>query len=244
MIERMKRGPSEFVVPKMIGAEVARAFAEHIVYLRWPPGMRLIEEDLCAHFNVSRSPVRDAFQILDGEGLITRAAWRGVRVAPMSVADLDEIYKCRVALEGLVAAEAARNAGEADLALLSTLLTEMDAARADQDVEVFFDRNVAFTRTLHKASGNGTLSRVVSGIEKQALRYRYLAHQNTYEIMDVVCAGDRKVFEAIAARKPELSRRAAVKLIRHAHQVIARVVAEFEEAEQAAAPRSRAASPV
>ncbi|UDQ90245.1 GntR family transcriptional regulator [Xanthobacter autotrophicus] len=222
---------------------MARAFAEHIIYLRWPPGMRLIEEDLCAHFNVSRSPVRDAFQILEGEGLIVRAAWRGVRVAPMSVADLDEVYKCRVALEGLVAAEAARSANEGDLAMLSGLLAEMDAARAEGDVDVFFDRNVAFTRALHKAAANGTLARVVSGIEKQALRYRYLAHRNTHEIMDVVCAGDRKLLDAVAARKADLARREAVKLIRAAHQVIARVVAEVEQAEQSSARPRRAPSP-
>jgi len=227
----MKRGAADFVVPKVIGAEVARAFADHIIYLRWPPGMRLIEEDLCAHFNISRSPVRDAFQILEADGLIVRAAWRGVRVAPMSVADLDEVYKCRVALEGLVAAEAARAADEEALATLSGLLDEMRAAMAEKDVDTFFERNVAFTRALHQASGNHTLERLVSGIEKQALRYRYLAHQNTREIVDLAFDGDRKVFEAVSARKADLARREAVKMIRHAHRVIARVVGALDAPE-------------
>lgn len=227
----MKRGTENFVVPKVIGAEVARVFADHIVYLRWPPGMRLIEEDLCAHFNISRSPIRDAFQILEADGLIVRAAWRGVRVAPMNVADLDEVYKCRVALEGLVAAEAARAADEVALATLSGLLDEMRAAMAEKDVDAFFERNVAFTRALHKASANHTLERLVSGIEKQALRYRYLAHQNTHEIVDLAFEGDCKVFAAVASGKAELARREAVKMIRHAHRVIARVVGELEAPE-------------
>lgn len=227
----MKPAYTGFVQPKVIGAEVARAFADHIIYLRWPPGMRLIEEDLCAHFNVSRSPVRDAFQILEVEGLIVRAAWRGVRVAPMSVEDLDEIYRCRVALEGQVAADAARAADGETLAGLNRLLAAMERASSERDVEAFFTGNVAFTRALHQASGNRTLVRIVSCVEKQALRYRYLTHQRTHEIVDLVLEGDRKVFEAIAAHKPELARRESVRLIRQAHRVIARVVGEIEPSE-------------
>ncbi len=230
-----------FKLPKVIGAEVAGAFADRIIFLHWPPGTRLIEEDLCAVFGVSRSPVREAFQMLEADGLIVRAAWRGVRVSPMNQKDLDEVYKCRGALEGLVAEEAARIAEPAGIARLALLLEQMRAAREAGDVRAFFDHNVAFTRAVHTASGNNTLVRMVSGIEKQALRYRYLAHQRTQEMQALAYDGHAGVLDAMAAGKADLARRRAVRMIRYAHRVIARVLGD--DATQAWLAEDRSAQP-
>ncbi len=54
--------------------------------------MRFIEEDIVRRYNVSRSPVREAFRLLEQDGLLVRDRRRGVRVGVLSVRDLDEIY--------------------------------------------------------------------------------------------------------------------------------------------------------
>jgi DNA-binding GntR family transcriptional regulator len=216
----------DFALPAMIAPEIARVLSRQITFLKLEPDARLTEEELCAQFGVSRSPVREAFRMLEADGLVIRAARRGVRVAPMSRADLDEVYACRVGLEGLAAAEAARAADEDSLAHLTERLTDMQKALDGHDVERFFDRNVAMTQAIHAASGNATLMRIIVGIDKQALRYRYLAHLKTQEMLDLSIEGQREVIAAIAARKPLLARRRAERLIRRAHGVIARSLAE------------------
>ena len=213
-------------MPTGIGTEVARAFSDYIVFLKWEPGKRLIEENLCAEFGVSRSPVREAFHLLEADGLIVRTARRGVRVTPMSQQDLAEVYKCRAVLEGLAASEAAKAADDAQLAQLQTLLSKMSNAMAAGKVMAFFNSNVAFTRGVHAASGNATLMRVVAGIEKQALRYRYFAHRRSREMLELSLKGHGDVLEALMARKPALAQRRAIQLINYAHEVISRTLDE------------------
>lgn len=219
-------GERTFAIPSVIGTEIARVLSESIIFLEIEPGARMIEEELCTRFGVSRSPIREAFRMLESDGLIVRTARRGVRVTPMSRTDLDEVYACRVALEGLAAAEAARRADDASVAHLRSLLAEMQVALDARDVSTFFHRNVAFTRAVHAASGNSTLMRIVAGIEKQALRYRYLAHLRTFEMLELSFEGHSDVCAAIIARKPLLARRRGERLMRRAHGVIARALAE------------------
>jgi DNA-binding GntR family transcriptional regulator len=218
--------PSDFALPAMIAAEIARVLARQITFLKLQPDARMTEEELCAQFGVSRSPIRDAFRMLEADGLVVRTARRGVRVAPMNRSDLDEVYACRVALEGLAATEAARSAKGHTLMQLNQHLSEMQDALDQNDVERFFDRNAAMTRAIHAASGNATLIRIIAGIDQQALRYRYLAHLRSQEMLDLSLEGQREVVAAIAARKPLQARRRAEALIRRAHGVIARALAE------------------
>jgi DNA-binding GntR family transcriptional regulator len=216
----------DFALPTMIAAEIARVLTRQITFLKLQPDARITEEELCAQFGVSRSPVREAFRMLEADGLVVRTARRGVRVAPMNRTDLDEVYACRVALEGLAAAEAARAAKDHTVAQLGKHLDDMQAALDADDVERFFDRNAAMTRAIHAASGNATLLRIIAGIDQQALRYRYLAHLRTQEMLDLSLEGQREVVAAIVARKPLRARRRAESLIRRAHGVIARALAE------------------
>ncbi len=213
-----------FRIPAVIGQELARTLADRIIHLELQPGARLAEDEICTEYHVSRSPVREAFRALESDGLVVRTARRGVRVTPMDQRDLREVYNCRVVLEGLAAREAAENATEADLAAMRTLLDAMTQALKRRQTRVFFDCNVAFTNAIHAASANATLIRIAAGIEKQALRYRYLAHAKTRDMLVVSHTGHSKVFDALVRRDPDAAEREGQASIRRAHAVILSVV--------------------
>ena len=188
------------------------------------PGARLAEDDICTEYQVSRSPVREAFRALEADGLAVRAVRRGVRVAPMGRRDLREVYACRVVLEGLAAREATQNATPEKLAEMQGLLDTMATALRRRQTRPFFDANVAFTRVIHDASANVTLLRIAAGIEKQALRYRYLAHAHTPEMRETTYHGHTRVFAAISRGDAVSAEQEGQASIRRAHAVIARVV--------------------
>jgi DNA-binding GntR family transcriptional regulator len=215
-----------FALPTVIGAEVARALSEEIITLRLEPASRLTEEEVCSRYGVSRSPVREAFKTLEADGLIVRSARRGVRVTPISLLDLEEVYACRAALEGLAAAGAARVPDRPIDAELARLIAALDLAIASRNAPEFFKHSVAFTSAIHVHCGNKTLMRMLEGIDKQARRYRYLAHTWTHEMLEVSLQNYREVSEAILLRNAPMAQRRATRMIRRSHAVIARALVE------------------
>ncbi len=107
---------------------------------------------------------------------------------------------------------------------MQVLLAAMAQALKRRQSRAFFDANVAFTTAIHMASANGTLMRIAGGIEKQALRYRYVAHSHTHEMLEVSYLGHSEAFDAIARRKPGLAERCGRASIRRAQAVILRVI--------------------
>jgi DNA-binding GntR family transcriptional regulator len=67
----------------------------------YKPGDRLLEADLAAAFHVSRSPVREALQALEGEGTLSATPYAGAIVRPLSAAEAREIADIRLGLISL-----------------------------------------------------------------------------------------------------------------------------------------------
>lgn len=230
---------SVFRVPDIIAKELSRFLEDQIVFGDLPPNSRLVEEDIVRRHGVSRSPVREALRMLEQDGLALRESRRGVWVSPMGLKDLDEVYACRLALEGLAAEGAATNRSEGDIALLQQSLGSLEAAYDRKDLRGYFRQNVVLTEQIHVVSGNVTLTRLLSNIGKQALRYRYLAYSQSPDMMQVSVEANQEIVEAIARQRARSARTLMEDLIQRSWQVVRTHVAA---AEAAAANAGEAAS--
>ena len=217
--------PADFALPSVIAPEIARVLSDRIVFLELPPGTRILEEEVSANFGVSRSPIREVFRMLEADGLVIRAARRGVSVTPMSRRDLDEVYACRVGLEGLAAAEAAKHINVEGKKQIKAIVAGMREAFAEKDMRIFFSYNVEFLHAIHAASQNQTLMRVMAGIDKQAMRYRYMAHLQTTEMLSMSLEGYRDLAKAILEGDVVLARRRGEQIMRRSHGVVAKALA-------------------
>src|SRR5256885_16426996 len=101
---------------------VAALLEKEIIFGELAPMARLTEEEVASRYGVSRSPVREALRLLERDGLVLRAARRGIWVAPLSVKDFDEVYSCRIALEGIAAEQAAGSSDKTAKGELKPLL--------------------------------------------------------------------------------------------------------------------------
>ena len=212
--------PPEFQIPDVLAKELARFLQDQIVFGEITPGTRLIEEDVVRRYNVSRSPVREAFRFLEQNGLLVRDRRRGVRVGVLSVTDLDEIYACRIPLEGLAAEAAARNREESHLPALEAAMVGLQDAFAKADVRQYFEQNVRLTDQILLASGNATLRRLLGTIGKQALRYRYLAYSQTSNMMQLSVETNREIIDAILRQRARTARMLTEDLIQQSWQGI------------------------
>lgn len=209
----MLRDSSVVIQFRAVPDQLEQALESAIVFGEIAPGARVIEEEVAERYGVSRSPVREVLRRLENDGLLIRDERRGMRVTPMSRRNLDEVYACRVALEGIAAAEAAVHRGDATVPELTSLLSTLEQAFSDKDIKGYFIANVAFTHAIHAAAASATLSRLLSGIGKQALRYRYRAYTAFPDLMTVSVEGSRDIVDMIAERNAEGARRVTERLI-------------------------------
>src|SRR5260221_8530480 len=65
------------------------------------PGQRLHASDLAERWDVSATPLREAFQRLAGEGLVELLPHRGARVGELAAHATPALYELRLLLEPL-----------------------------------------------------------------------------------------------------------------------------------------------
>ena len=218
--------PSEFRIPDVLAKELVRFLQDQIVYGDIAPGVRFIEEDIVRRYDVSRSPVREAFRLLEQDGLLVRDRRRGVRVGMLSARDLDEIYACRIPLEGMAAETAAEHHTDGHVPALQAAMAGLQDAFAGSDVREYFQQNVRLTDQILLASGNATLRRLLGTIGKQALRYRYLAYCRNPDMMQLSVEANREIVDAILRRRGRIARTLTEELIQRSWQGIRSTFAE------------------
>jgi DNA-binding GntR family transcriptional regulator len=211
---------------RVIPEELAEILQAEIIHGRLTPKTRLTEEEIALRYGVSRSPVREALRHLEADGLVVRAARRGIWVAPLSLRDLDEIYACRISLEGLAAEQAAKSPNVQLKERLVQLLPAMRAAAGKGDVEEFFARDVDGSTIIYQLADNATLDRLLRGLNKQALRYRYFAYSRRANTMSLSMAGTDEILRAIASGQAEKARELTEKLIASIWREMRPVLAE------------------
>ena len=199
---------------RVIPEELAEILQAEIIHGRMAPQARLTEEEIALRYGVSRSPVREALRHLEADGLVVRAARRGIWVAPLSVRDLDEIYSCRISLEALAAEQAARSTNTPLKQQLLQLLPAMRSAAEKGDVEEFFARDVDGSALIYQLADNATLNRLLRGLNKQALRYRYFAYSRQASTMSLSMKGTDDILNAIATAQAEKAHALTEELIR------------------------------
>jgi DNA-binding GntR family transcriptional regulator len=206
-------------VSDAIGRQVAGHLERDILSWKLRPSTRLTEEEVGRLYGVSRSPVREAFWMLERDGLLVREA-RRVAVAPVSVQDLDEVYSCRVVLDGLAVEQAAGNASAAQLEEMQALLGRMTTAAQQAQGAAYFDANRSLWSLYRAAACNATLAKLLNGIGKRALRYRSAAYANDPDLLTISVAANTVIVQALKSGAAAEAKAASEQLIRRGWRVI------------------------
>lgn len=209
----------EFRPPRVLAQELATFLEQKIIFLELEIGPRLTEEEIGRRYGVSRSPVREAMRILENDGLIVRLPRRGAWVSPITLEDVNEVYACRLPLEGLAAELAAQRGSKTSALTLQRAFAALEGLTGD--VRGYFEANVAFTQAVHDLAGNRTLKRLIGSISKQSLRYRYLAYSKLPHLIDASIKGNAKIVKAIVKGDAASARAVTEQLIRNSwNQVV------------------------
>jgi DNA-binding GntR family transcriptional regulator len=138
-----------------------------------PAGSDHLESELALRLGMSRTPVREAALILAAQGLLDMRPRKGVRILPISIRDMDEIYDILIELESLAAGNAAKRGYRPDdLAAMSHATDCMDAALTANDLEAWAKADDDFHAELVRLGGNGRVEGIVAMMSDQVRRAR------------------------------------------------------------------------
>ena len=173
---------------------------DDIINGRRAPGERLDPEALGQEFNVSRTPVREAFQQLVASGLVTVSPKKGTFVAKVGIDQLIEMFEVMAELEGMCGRLAARRISEPELAALKAAHKRCEAAALAGDTDEYYYENEAFHDCIYTASHNTFLASEARQLKQRLKPYRRLQlqvrprmHNSLHEhqtIVDAIEQGD------------------------------------------------------
>jgi DNA-binding GntR family transcriptional regulator len=202
----------ERIKQKSLPEHIADDLERKILAGTLKPGQRMIEEALCRAFGVSRSPVREAFQVLESQGFVVREPRKGVSVAKVTPQEAADIYQIRASLEGLATALAVQRRTPALMTQLKQAHQELRRAAGQDNLRAYQRLNRRFHELVIGGCGNPRLIQLIRAFDKQTLRYRLAVRSapgwmaNSMRLHALTMAS----FEAGDAEKAERIRKEAI----------------------------------
>jgi DNA-binding GntR family transcriptional regulator len=206
MLSAMAAGPPlwalDGVKRKTSVEQVSEALQRAISTGELQPGQKLVLAGLAEALGISVTPVREALRQLQREGLVVDSPYAGMRVSPLSLDELIDLFEIRGVLDGLATIRSLGRIGPAELERAGKLITEMDATIVGGDADRFMDLNSEFHATFitRGAPPGGTLSRTLEQVQLRTRRYASAArHALPPDALRASNAEHRKILERVAA---------------------------------------------
>lgn len=213
---------------KSLAEHIAQDLESKIIAGNLEPGQRVVEEELCRSFGVSRSPVREALRILESRGFVHREPRRGVSVTKITIKEAEDIYTIRARLDSLAVYLAIRNNKPGVLRKLKKLHQKMIEVAGQNNVNEYFKLNRKFHDTISQESDNRQLMKLLETFDKQTMRYRRMVIRSPGWMKDSIKNHEAIIrwFETGDLENAEKSRKSAI--LSHVQQRFSKNTAEEE----------------
>lgn len=165
------------------------------------PGTMLVPATVGTELGLSRTPVREAMQRLEYEGLIVQVP-RGYRVRERTAEEVLEICEARIALESAIAYSAATRRTELDVARLTSLFEQaVDAVDPVTSLALHNEWHIA----LRGAAHNHTIAELMDRLDAQ-LRVYDAKESRAESNLQQIEAEHRDILAAVQAGDAENAR--------------------------------------
>ena len=150
-----------------------RAYAhvkEHILEGFYAGGEMLSEGGVAEQLDMSRTPVREAFLLLEAEGLLRLYPKRGALVVPVSAEEINEVLETRLIIERHCAEQMARRGPEVLVQQLRALLVDQERHVSRNNRIGFVEADRLFHRAIVSSTGNSILTRLHDSLRERQRR--------------------------------------------------------------------------
>lgn len=174
---------------------------ERILDGAFPGGELLSEGEVAQALSMSRTPVREAFLLLEAEGLMRLYPKRGALVVPVAPSEVRDLMDTRMLLERDAARRVARDAARRDEVAkeLDALLDEQQQALDHGDLPAFVRTDRDFHHAIVAAGGNAIVTRLSDSLRDRQRRMVATTVQRDPALMRRFLDEHRAICEAIGA---------------------------------------------
>ncbi len=166
-------------------------------------GDRLVETQLAALLQVSRTPIREAIRQLQRENLITTDQHGALRVAMLSVTDAAHLYDCRIALEQVSVAAACRHASPSQLEQIDLAIQQAERTITQEPHQLthyqLLHMDYQFHRLLAESAGNPWLVLLLDQVFDKMTLLRLRTMQHNPRVLEIG-SEHRQIYVAIRDR--------------------------------------------
>ena len=158
---------------------VASAMRKAIIAQDLAEGAQITLDSIAGLLGVSRTPVREAFQMLENEGLIKLSPNKGAVILGITPRTVREHFQIRAALESEASAIVCQV--KADLTDIREIIEQSEEAIANQEFEEYSNLNQAFHVAIWTASDNFRMKSMLS-VMWNGLSMRYMETLEEYAV--------------------------------------------------------------
>ena len=153
----------------MDSKKIHEVLRNKIIHLEMEPEHIINVSDLAASFGISRTPIKEALILLQGEGWLLRHGSHFM-VTPLSIKRLKDNVEIRLLMEPQAYVWAMQRMSDADMQVLSVIEQEMRSMSPEEPARAFGELDQRFHEALLKAANNQELAVMLSRVIGQCLR--------------------------------------------------------------------------
>lgn len=193
MYTKKRSGTSETVYQRL---------KEQILHLELPPGSAISEIDTAAEFEISRTPVRDAFRMLESEGLLEIRPHIGTFVSLIDLHMISDILYMREALEQAVLKDLTASYDKSQEFRIRLILQKQHElldheASSDELARAFIISDNEFHAALYELAGKHTVMRFLESVNSQYERFRTFLNLRDHDYLTRLYDDHNRIWESI-----------------------------------------------
>ena len=206
---------------------------------RLAAGSQISEPKLAKMLGIGRTPVREAIQQLQVEGLVERIPRRGTVIRVPKRIDIVDLYELREGLEGYAVALAAKRIGSEDLELLRSLYMQMTMIAEEMEndgvrtlegakLQSFKAADMGFHLQLINATGNRHIMKVISDSHVMSQIFGSTRDTHSLDVVQMAAKMHGEIYEAVARSDGEM---AAALMTQHIRRSLRETLEFFDRQE-------------
>ncbi|MGE6536877.1 GntR family transcriptional regulator [Bacillus luti] len=172
--------PQNYKKPGRVSAKsiVLNQLQDWIIEGILQPDEKINDGELAEALGVSRTPVREALQILELSGLVEMVPGQKTKIAPIKLEDVSIIYETMAGLHSIIGKQALQKITAADIKLLSEINNSFQQSIEEKNSKRALQLDIQFHNTITFIAKNRYIEPFLENMQLHVLRLEYLFFQN------------------------------------------------------------------